>query len=490
MRVLRQHGARAAEEDMNDEAQGVGHGQAGRQRRQCRHQPAVASPVGKRRLLQHHLLGQEAVQRRHPGHRGPGHQGERGGDRHPLREPAQAPDVARAGFVVDDAGDHEQRGLEARVVEDVEHRRQRRHRRAEAQQHRHQPQVADGRIRQHRLQVVLEQRDQRARQHGHQSGRRHQVEPGVGAGEHRPQPRQQEHARLHHRRRMQVGRHRRRRRHRMRQPEVEGKLRTLGEAAGEDQQQRRQVVRRALDRLGLLQDVRQAVGLGDVAEDQHAADHRQPAGRGHRQRHARALPSFRQVLPVADQQEGRQAGQFPEHQQQQHVVRQHDAQHRALEGQQIGHEAAHRIAPGKVEARIDDDQQADAQDEQREQEAQAIKAEVQVQPQRRQPAPARLDRLALQHVGQMRQQQSEGAEAEGERRPGAGVAAGTDRQRSQGRADEGQQDDQWQAHRQSGRTVDWKFISLGEMRRRGYHSPQYRTPSQHQLQGRSVPAQD
>ncbi len=33
----------------------------------------------------------------------------------------QAADVARAGFVVDDARRHEQRGLEGRVVHDVKH---------------------------------------------------------------------------------------------------------------------------------------------------------------------------------------------------------------------------------------------------------------------------------------------------------------------------------------------------------------------------------
>ena len=35
---------------------------------------------------------------------------------------AQPPDVARAGFVIDDARGHEQRRLEGRVVDDVEDR--------------------------------------------------------------------------------------------------------------------------------------------------------------------------------------------------------------------------------------------------------------------------------------------------------------------------------------------------------------------------------
>ena len=38
-----------------------------------------------------------------------------------LEQAAEAADVARAGLVIDDAGVHEQRGLEGGVVEDVEH---------------------------------------------------------------------------------------------------------------------------------------------------------------------------------------------------------------------------------------------------------------------------------------------------------------------------------------------------------------------------------
>ena len=77
--------------------------------------------------------------------------------------PAQAPDVARAGLVVDDAGRHEQRRLEGRVVHDVEDRRDHGERAVEPEQQRDQPEVADGRIGQQALQVVLEDARRRRR---------------------------------------------------------------------------------------------------------------------------------------------------------------------------------------------------------------------------------------------------------------------------------------------------------------------------------------
>src|SRR3546814_7315488 len=54
-------------------------------------------------------------------------------------------------LVVDDAGGHEQRALEGGVVEDVEHAGDRGPRRAEAEQHGDQAEVAHGRVRQQPL---------------------------------------------------------------------------------------------------------------------------------------------------------------------------------------------------------------------------------------------------------------------------------------------------------------------------------------------------
>ena len=110
------------------------------------------------------------------------------------------------------------------------------------------PEMADGRIGEQPLQVVLEDRDEGAEQEREQAGRADEPEPLVGSGQHRPQPRQQEYAGLHHRRRVQVGRHRRRRRHRVRQPEVKRKLRALRQRAEQDEDERREVERMRADR--------------------------------------------------------------------------------------------------------------------------------------------------------------------------------------------------------------------------------------------------
>ena len=108
-------------------------------------------------------------------------------------------------LVVDDARGHEQRRLEHRVVHDVEDRRDDGERGAEAGERGDQPEVADGGIGEQPLQVVLEEREERAEQEGGHARRGHDPEPRVGVAERRPEAHQQEHARLHHGRRVQVG---------------------------------------------------------------------------------------------------------------------------------------------------------------------------------------------------------------------------------------------------------------------------------------------
>jgi hypothetical protein len=195
------------------------------------------------RFGEEHLLAQEAVQQRHAGHRAGGDDRQRGGDRHHAEHAIDPAHVARAAFVVDDAGGHEQRGLEDGVVDDVKDAGDHRQRRVETEQQGDQAQVADRRVGQQALDVVRKSADRRGVDEGHRAGAADQPEPQVAAAERRVQAGEQEDAGLDHRRRMQVGRYRRRRRHRVRQPEVEGKLRRLGERAEQDQDQRRRVER-------------------------------------------------------------------------------------------------------------------------------------------------------------------------------------------------------------------------------------------------------
>ena len=92
--------------------------------------------------------------------------------RHGAHQPIQAPDVARARLVVDDARGHEQRGLERGVVHDVEHAGDRRERAVEPEQERDEAEMADGRVGEHALQIVLEHRDVRAEQRASSRPRR------------------------------------------------------------------------------------------------------------------------------------------------------------------------------------------------------------------------------------------------------------------------------------------------------------------------------
>ena len=142
-----------------------------------------------------------------------------------------------------------------------------------------------------------------------------------------------------------------------------------------------------------------------MAENQHAGDHRQPAGTGNGQRHARALATFRQMLPVANQQEGRQAGQLPENEQQQDVVRQHDANHGALKEQQVAVKTAHRIIFREIKTGVSDDQKTDAEDQAGKEKAEAVEEEIDVEAKLRNPRPAGLHDLAPEHGGGVAEQQ-------------------------------------------------------------------------------------
>ncbi len=98
------------------------------------------------RLGEEHLLGQEPIEQRNAGHGSGGDHGQGRRDRHEPPEAAQSTNVARAAFVVDDAGGHEQRRLEGRVIHDVEDCGDLAERGIEPYKQRDQPKIADGRI--------------------------------------------------------------------------------------------------------------------------------------------------------------------------------------------------------------------------------------------------------------------------------------------------------------------------------------------------------
>ncbi|MCY1404337.1 hypothetical protein D9M71_195430 [compost metagenome] len=259
----------AVEEHVMDETQRIGDREDPRQGRPDRNHPVETAEqvvLEGQRLAEEHLLAEEAVEQRHSGHRQRRHHRQRRGMRHVLEHAVDAPHVAAAGLVVDDPRSHEQRCLEGGMVDDVEDRRHRRQRCVEAEQQSDQAEMADGRECQQALEVVLEQRHHRTDQQGRQPGEGDQVEPPLGTRQYRVQARQQEHPDLDHGRRVQVGRHRGRRRHRVRQPEMEGKLRRLGEHAEQDQAERQRVQRVVADEMTGCKHLAQLEAADDAAQ--------------------------------------------------------------------------------------------------------------------------------------------------------------------------------------------------------------------------------
>ena len=395
MRLTRQIGGLGPQKHVDREAQRIGDAEHGRHRGHHRqHQTHRMRGVQVDGGGKEHFLGQEAVEQRHPGHGRTGHEGQRPGDRHVADQPREPADVARAAFVVDNAGRHEERGLEGGVVDDVKDGRHRRRGTVHAQQQRDQPQVADGRIGQQPLQVGLKHGQERPEEQRGSARPAHQQEPVLSAREHHPQPGQQEDAQLHHGGRVQIGRDRRGRGHGARQPEEERELGALGERPQRDQHQDGAIERVLADDVAAGQDAFQLVAAHHVADHQHAGEQAQAARPRDQQRHPRTAPGIVTMVPVADQQEGIDAGEFPEQHQLHQVARKHHARHRPHERHEEGEEARHRISRRHVVARIEHHQRADAQHQHGEEPRQPVHAQHQIQPQRGQPGDALLDDLA------------------------------------------------------------------------------------------------
>ncbi|MNE16581.1 hypothetical protein D3C80_1095300 [compost metagenome] len=182
-----QVGRGRAEKHVHGETQGVSHAEGtgnGCHDRQAQFDPARG--IDEHGFGEEHLFGEEAVEQRHAGHRGAGDHGQGGGERHQFVQAAEFADIAGTAFVVDDAGGHEQRGLERRVVEDVEHRGDGGQRAVQAEQQGDQAEVADGRVGQQSLEVVLEHRAIRPEQQGAGAGATDDVEPFFTARKRRP----------------------------------------------------------------------------------------------------------------------------------------------------------------------------------------------------------------------------------------------------------------------------------------------------------------
>jgi len=185
----------------------------------------------------------------------------------------------------------------------------------------------------------------------------------------------------------------------MRQPEVEGKLGALGERTQGDQHQGGHVPLVVADPVAGVQHRVEVVAAHDMADDQHAGKQAQAAGGRHGERHPGATTRVDPVVPVADQQEGREAGQLPEEDELDQVAGQHHAQHRPHEAQQERPEARHRVGGRHVVAGVHHHEQPDRGDENREHPGEAVHAQREGQAERGQPVPLRADHRAVGDAG-------------------------------------------------------------------------------------------
>jgi len=160
---------------------------------------------------------------------------------------------------------------------------------------------------------------------------------------------------------------------------VKGELRALGQRTQQHQHQRGDVERMRADFFAGGQHHIQVMAADDVAQHQHTGQQAQAAGTRDGERHARTAPCITPVVPVADEQEGKQARQFPEQHQLDEVAREHHAAHRAHEGEQKREEARHRVGGRHVVARVQHHQRAYAQHQHREHPRKTVHAQHQIQ---------------------------------------------------------------------------------------------------------------
>ena len=230
----------------------------------------------------------------------------------------------------------EQVGLEEGVREEVEDRRDPR---ADAEPHHHVAELADRRVREHLLDVVLHERERGADDHGRAADRGHEVHAAVpdreAREEDRVDARAEVHARDDHRRRVDERRHRRRAGHRVGQPGVQRELTALADdgeherGRAHDQQEMVDLARQRCVVEGEDVERRRTGGaLDDEVRHDDAGQQTDVAGAGGEERLERGVGVGLLLPPVPDEHERAEADELPAHEQLQRVVRDDEHEHR------------------------------------------------------------------------------------------------------------------------------------------------------------------
>jgi hypothetical protein len=349
-----------AEERLQDHPRRV-EGRHDRRQRHHGEQHLVPLGGGHQQLV----LGPEAGQRRHAGERGRPDQERPERDRHRSSQATHLAHVVGVTRVDHRPGSEEQQGLEERVGEQVEERGAPTDRSDRHDPH-HVGELRHGRIREHPLDVVLHQAEERGAEHGDPADDAdHQEHGGVGVPEHLEHPADQVDAGRDHRRGVDQRGDGRRAGHRVREPDVEGELGRLTDRPAE-QQQRRQ--RNQRDRklaaghdLADLADVRR-LEARRRDQDEDAEHERHVADAGRDERLDRRAGVLVLLPPVPDQQVGAHAHDLPADQELEQVVGRDHVQHRAAEQGENDEEPRVPLVAVHVADRIHVDAQGDRRD--------------------------------------------------------------------------------------------------------------------------------
>ncbi len=179
---------------------------------------------------------------------------------------------------------------------------------------------------------------------------------------------------------------------------MERYLRALGQRTKENEEEGRQVETVPADRIAGREHDVEVVAADDMAEHEHAGEQAETSRRRDGERDARAGPGARIMLPVADQQKREKARQLPEEHELDEVARQHHAEHRPHEREQEREKARDRILRRHVVARIEEDQEADAGDEEREDPGEAVEPQDDRESRGRHPRPFRANHLSTDDI--------------------------------------------------------------------------------------------
>ncbi len=289
----------------------------------------------------------------------------------------QLPDVSRPDLVIDDPDEHEQCRLE-RAVREQEH---------DAglgdlvlagseEQH-HEPELADGAVREEQLEVALTHRTEPADQHRRRADDQHEHLPPAGRGQDRGEPRHEVHTRLDHRRGVQVGADRCRSDHRTRQPTAERSLRRLGERTEQHAHDGRSD---GATRRWRVDHLREAIRPGALADDDQAEEQREATATGDEDRLQRRGAGAGVAIVVADQEVAGDRRQLPGDEQRNQVVGPDHTQHGGGEQRhQPGEATLTRLDVREVADGVDAHQETDARDEQRHHQRERVEAEPQVE---------------------------------------------------------------------------------------------------------------